>query len=158
MYGTSMIRFTPRGSHFGVLNTLNLNAVNRVVEDLFGELARPSEDAPQAAVRAWQPRVDILETERAYEIRAELPGVPREDVNIAVDDNVLTVSGERKLEKDVNKESYHRIERVYGSFTRSFTLPTSVDSTQVEAKLENGLLTVVVPKAAEAQPRKIEIS
>lgn len=155
MYGTSMIRFAPRGNQLGVLNTLN--AVNRVVEEIFGELGQTSEDGQQVT-RAWQPRVDILENERAYEIRAELPGVPREDVNIAVDNNVLTLSGERKLEKDVNKESYHRIERVYGAFTRSFTLPTSVDTTRVEAKLEHGLLTVVVPKAAEAQPRKIEIS
>ena len=106
----------------------------------------------------WVPRVDILENEEAYQVTAELPGIKKEDVEITVDNNVLSLKGERKFEKDVNKESYHRIERAYGAFVRSFPLPTRVASDRVEAKFDNGLLTITIPKAAEARPKKIEIA
>lgn len=155
MYGTAL-RFTPRTAHLGALNTLN--TVNRVVEDLFGELARPVYEGQETTGRPWQPLVDIVETGQAYEVRAELPGIFREDVQLSVENNVLTLSGERKFEKDVNKENFHRIERAYGTFSRSFTLASRVDAERVGAKYENGLLTVSIPKAAEARPRKIEIS
>jgi HSP20 family protein len=154
MYGNTSLRFTPRGVQLGNYNTLN--NLNRAVEELFGELARPGYEG-QENIRPWQPLVDIVETEQAYEVRAELPGIAKEDVQLAIENNVLTLSGERKFEKDVNKESYHRIERAYGSFSRSFTLPARVDAERVEARYENGLLTVAIPKAAEARPRKIEI-
>ena len=152
MYG-SMTRFTPRTSQLNAFN-----AFNRAVEELFGDFARPGHEGQESAVRPWQPLVDIVETEQAYEVRAELPGVARENVQVAIENNVLTLAGERKFEKDVNKESYHRIERAYGTFSRSFTLPNRVDAERVEAKYENGLLTVAIPKAAEARPRKIEIA
>lgn len=152
MYGTSMMRFTPRATPGNTLNVFN-----RTLEELFGELARPGYEG-QESTRPWQPPVDIVETEQAYEVRAELPGVQKDDVQLSVENNVLTLTGERKLEKDVNKENYHRIERLYGTFSRSFTLPSKVDAERVEAKYENGLLTVVIPKAAEARPRKIEIA
>jgi HSP20 family protein len=152
MYGNSMMRFTPRTTQNNALHVLN-----RAVEELFGELARPGYEG-QESTRPWQPLVDIVETAQAYEVRAELPGVQKDNVQLAVENNVLTLSGERKFEKDVNKENYHRIERLYGTFTRSFSLPNRVDAERVEARFENGLLTVVIPKAAEAQPRKIEIA
>lgn len=108
--------------------------------------------------RSWVPPVDIQETGEAYLFHAELPGLTKDDINITLENNVLRVSGERKPEKDVKKESYHRIERTYGTFTRTFTMPTQVDSDKVLAAFANGVLTVTVPKSERAKPRKIEIS
>jgi HSP20 family protein len=108
--------------------------------------------------RGWMPPVDIQETEEAYRLTAELPGLTRDDINITLENNVLRLSGERKLEKDVKKESYHRIERSYGAFSRSFTLPHLVSSEKVQAAFQDGVLTITVPKAEQARPRKIAIS
>jgi HSP20 family protein len=129
-------------------------AFNRAFAPLFsGDAA----DENETVARAWAPRVDILENEASYQVTAELPGVNKDDVEITVENNLLTLKGERKFEKDVNKEQYHRIERAYGSFARSFTLPNRVSQDQVQAKFDNGLLTITIPKAAEARPKKIEI-
>ncbi|HVR06944.1 MAG TPA: Hsp20/alpha crystallin family protein [Thermoanaerobaculia bacterium] len=108
--------------------------------------------------RTWTPPVDIQETDEAYRIHAELPGLTKDDIQITLENNVLRLSGERKLEKDVKKESYHRIERTYGAFSRSFALPTQVSPDKVEAKFDNGVLTIVVPKAEQAKPRRIAVS
>lgn len=107
--------------------------------------------------RAWRPAVDIRETEDAYELHAELPGMKKDDIGITLENNVLKLSGERRFEKDVKEEEFHRIERSYGSFTRAFSLPSRVDSERVEASFEDGVLKVRVPKAAETRPRRIEI-
>lgn len=108
--------------------------------------------------RTWTPPVDIQETDDAYRIHAELPGLTKDDIQITLENSVLRVSGERKFEKDVNKENYHRIERTYGTFSRSFALPTQVTSDKVEAKFDNGVLSIVVPKAEQAKPRRIAIA
>ncbi|HXO22592.1 MAG TPA: Hsp20/alpha crystallin family protein [Thermoanaerobaculia bacterium] len=149
MYNSSLTHFVPRGSYVNPID-----ALNRVV----GQLFSPELEGQQISTRAWSPMVDILETDDAYEFKAELPGVAKDDVEITVENNVLTLKGERKFEKEDSKENYHRIERAYGTFARSFTLPTRVSHDGVEAKFDNGVLTVVVPKAAEAKPRKIDIS
>ena len=114
-------------------------------------------DVQGEETRAWMPPVDVQETADAYLFHAELPGLTKDDINITLENNVLRLSGERKLEKDANKENYHRVERTYGTFTRSFTLPTQVDADKVQAAFENGILTVTVPKAEQAKPRKIAI-
>lgn len=108
--------------------------------------------------RSWMPPVDIQETEEGYRLTAELPGLTKEDINITLENNVLRLSGERKFEKDVKKESYHRIERAYGTFGRSFVLPQQVSSEKVEAAFQDGILTITVPKAEQAKPRKINIA
>ena len=115
-------------------------------------------DAQGEETRSWVPPVDIQETGDAYLFHAELPGLTKEDIHITLENNVLRISGERKLEKDVKKESYHRVERTYGTFARTFTLPTQVDSEKVQAAFQNGILTISVPKAEMAKPRRIEIS
>ena len=115
-------------------------------------------DVQGEETRAWMPPVDVQETPDAYLFHAELPGLTKDDINITLENNVLRLSGERKLEKDAKKENYHRVERTYGTFTRSFTLPTQVDADKVQASFENGILTVAVPKAEQAKPRKIAIS
>ena len=94
----------------------------------------------------------------AYRIQVELPGLSKEDVQITLENSVLRLSGERKFEKDTKKENYHRIERTYGTFSRSFALPTQVSSDKVEAKFEDGVLSIVVPKAEQAKPRRIAIA
>jgi HSP20 family protein len=104
------------------------------------------------------PPVDIQETAEGYRLTAELPGLTREDINITLENNVLRLSGERKLEKDAKKESYHRIERAYGTFQRSFSLPHQVNGEKVEASFKDGVLTISVPKAEQARPRKISIA
>ena len=93
----------------------------------------------------------------ALTLSAELPGISREDVQISIENSVLTISGERKFEKDTKEENYHRIERSYGAFSRSFTLPSNVKTDQVAASFKDGVLTIALPKADEAKPRKIEI-
>ncbi|HVT57573.1 MAG TPA: Hsp20/alpha crystallin family protein [Thermoanaerobaculia bacterium] len=112
----------------------------------------------EVAGQSWTPPVDIQETEDAYRLQAELPGMTKDDIQITLENNVLRVSGERKFEKDTKKENYHRIERSYGSFVRSFVLPLQVSPDKVEAAFENGVLSVTVPKAEQAKPRKIAIS
>jgi HSP20 family protein len=116
-----------------------------------------NEGGEDLATRTWTPAVDIQESDDAYRIHAELPGMTKDDVEITLENNVLRLSGERKFEKDVKKENYHRIERTYGTFSRSFALPTQVSSDKVEAKFENGVLTIAVPKAEQAKPRRITI-
>lgn len=132
---------------------LNREPFSRLFDTFFGDL--PSEDV---ASRSWVPPVDIQETEDGYKLQAELPGLTKDDIQITLENNVLRLSGERKFEKDVQKEGYHRIERTYGSFARSFALPHQVNGEAVQAAFENGVLTITVPKAETAKPRKIAIS
>ena len=106
----------------------------------------------------WAPSADIKETEEALFVQVELPGLPKEDINIALESGVLTVSGERQFTQEDSKENYHRLERLHGKFSRSFRLPRNIEATQVKAQFENGLLTLELPKTEEAKPRQIEIN
>ena len=105
----------------------------------------------------WSPSVDILEDENEYIITAELPEVKKEDVKITLENGVLTLTGERKFEKDTKSLKYHRIERSYGSFVRSFSLPDDVDAAKVDARFKDGLLKVHVAKSEKARPKQIEV-
>jgi HSP20 family protein len=105
----------------------------------------------------WSPPVDVVEEEKEFVIKAEIPEVDRANVKVAISDGVLTLSGERKFEQADRGQTWHRVERHYGSFARSFTLPESVEAGQVTADCKNGLLTVRVPKAAKALPREVEV-
>lgn len=144
---TSMNRWNPA-------LTFNREPFFRLFDTFFNEGGQGEE----VATRSWLPPVDIQETEEGFRLMAELPGLTREDINITLENNVLRLTGERKFEKDVKKESYHRVERSYGSFARSFVLPQQVSSDKVQAAFENGVLTITVPKAEQAKPRKIEIA
>src|SRR5215210_7055091 len=127
----------------------------RALDSFFNQDLLPSEEVSN---RTWMPPVDIQETPESYRLTAELPGLTKDDINITLENNVLRLTGERKFEKDVNKESYHRVERTYGTFSRAFALPQQVQAEGVQAGFENGVLTIMVPKAEQAKPRKIEIS
>ena len=106
---------------------------------------------------SWTPAVDIYETDQNVVLKAELPGVDPKDVEIRVEDGSLYLKGERKLESDVKEEGYRRIERQYGSFTRSFPLPATVNSEKATAEYKSGVLTLTLPKREEAKPRTIKI-
>ena len=106
----------------------------------------------------WAPAVDIYEQDNNIVLKAELPGVDPKDVDIRLENNTLTLSGERKFDNEVKKESYHRVERAYGAFTRSFTLPTVVDQGSIKAEFKDGVLRVTLPKREEAKPKQIQIS
>ena len=106
----------------------------------------------------WVPAVDIIENDREITIRAELPGIESKDVTVSFDNNVLTLKGERRSEKEITKENYHRMERAFGSFCRSFAIPAFVDSEAVRAEFRNGLLTVMLPKKDSARGKTIEVN
>jgi HSP20 family protein len=116
------------------------------------------ESEGMSGVGDWAPAVDILETDRDITIKAELPGVETKDVVVSLDNNVLTLKGERRTEREVSKENYHRMERAYGSFCRSFAIPAYVDSDNVKAEFRNGLLTITLPKKDSARGKTIEVN
>lgn len=115
----------------------------------FGELVEGS---------AWLPAVDIIENDDAILLKADLPGIDPKDVDIQVENATLTLRGERRQEKDVKEEDYRRIERSYGSFVRSFTLPNTVDTEKIQAEYRNGVLELTLPKRAEAKPKQIKVA
>ena len=109
------------------------------------------------ALRRWMPAMDLVETADHFVLRADLPGMTEKDVNIEIEERVLTVSGERKSEHETTKEGYHRVERAFGKFARSLTLPEGIDPEAVSASFANGVLEVRIPKPEERKPRKISI-
>ena len=123
---------------------------------IFGDAYRGSDDVLSRG--DWMPPVDIFENDR-HEIvlKAELPGISREDIDIRVENHLLTIRGERKRDEETKQENYHRVERVYGAFTRSFQLPSTVNTEQVSAEFKDGVLTVVLPAREEAKPRQIQV-
>ena len=127
------------------------NEVNRVFDAFFGN------DAPGARVRRWVPPMDLVETGDDLVLRADLPGLTRDDVELEVKDGVLTVSGERKAEHEEKSEGYYRVERAFGRFSRSLTIPDGVDADAITAEFADGVLEVRIPKPAERQPHRITI-
>ncbi len=107
---------------------------------------------------AWSPQVDIYEDENGISLHADAPGVDQKDIDVRVENGMLTLKGERKLEREDKKENYHRVERAYGSFTRSFMLPDYADTERIEATFRNGVLDVYIPKKAEKKPKQIKVA
>jgi HSP20 family protein len=126
--------------------------VNRVFDAFFGGAGSASR------ARRWVPAMDLVETDDHLVLRADLPGMKREDVEIEIKDGALTVSGERKAEHEENAEGYYRVERAYGRFSRSLTLPDGIAPDAVEASFADGVLEVRIPKPAERKPHRVEIS
>jgi HSP20 family protein len=135
-----------------------LNRLHSRINDLFDESFGRARGVPSATAGVWLPPVDILESKDAYLIRAELPGMKKEDVTLEVNDGTLTLSGERKAESLSNGVEVHRTERVNGKFSRSFYLPQTVKQDGIKATYRDGILEIHVPKAEEAKPRQIAIS
>lgn len=118
-------------------------------------LERPGQESN---LTAWAPAVDIFENEHELVVKADLPDIKPEDLDIRVENNLLTIRGERKFEKKVDEKNYLRVERAYGSFARSFSLANTVNSEAIKASYENGVLTLVIPKREEAKPKQIKVN
>jgi len=132
------------------------NEMNRLFNTFFESPAGVG-NGPQA-LRRWIPAMDLVETNEDFVLRADLPGLSEKDVNIELEDNVLTVSGERKSEHEERKEGYYRVERASGSFSRSLTLPEGVDPESVKASFDRGVLEIRIPKPEARKPRRVAIS
>ena len=125
---------------------------------LFDNAGRGWRTDEPAATTTWSPSVDIFETEGEIVVKSELPGMDRKDISLHLENNVLTLRGERKFEKETKEENYHRIEREYGSFSRSFALPTLVNGDGVSAEYKDGVLKIVLPKKEETKPKPIKVA
>ena len=131
-----------------------MNRMNRLFRESY------SPEAPEEALTTtnFAPPVDIYEDEHTIALKLDVPGVEEKDIDVRIQDNTLTVHGERKIEKEEKEENYRRVERQYGTFTRSFTLPSSVDPAQVNAQYDNGVLKISLAKKAEAKPKQIKVN
>jgi HSP20 family protein len=125
--------------------------MERLFGDLFPRWAGPAEVAP------WEPAIEVYENDKEFVLKAELPEISEKDVRVSLDGGVLTISGERKEEKEIKKDKYYRTERFYGTFTRSFTLPPSVDAEGIKATFRDGVMKLTMPKKETAKPKEIKI-
>jgi len=145
----AIVRFDP----FRELTTMH-DRINRI----FGEMYTRRGDDDILSRGDWIPPVDIFENDKhEIVIQAEMPGLKKEDIDLRVENNTLTLRGERKRESEVKEDHYHRVERAYGMFSRSFSLPSTVDAGKVSADYKDGVLTVVLPTREEARPRQIQV-
>ncbi len=133
------------------------NEMNRLFNTFF-DSSTPSTRSGRSGARRWIPAMDVAETEEHFVLRTDLPGLSESDVKIEVEDNVLTISGERKSEHEQNGKGYHRVERSFGAFSRSLTLPEGVDADAIQANFDSGVLEVQIPKPEQHKPRKVQIS
>ncbi|MDH4082758.1 MAG: Hsp20/alpha crystallin family protein [Nitrospira sp.] len=135
-----------------------LEEVSDRLNRMFARPATRSSNGKETMIVAdWTPSVDISETESEYQIKAEIPDVKKEDVKVTLEDGVLTIQGERKYEKEEMGKKYHRIERSYGSFVRTFSLPDVIDDDKVKAEFKDGVLNLHLPKSEKAKPKAIEV-
>jgi HSP20 family protein len=127
------------------------------IQDEMNQLFGRARSQGQTGGRMWAPALDISERKDAYVVTVEVPGVKGDDIDITLEDGLLTIQGERQFASESSEQQYHRVERRYGSFRRSITLPAQVKADAIEASFEDGVLEVVVPKAEEAKPKKITV-
>jgi HSP20 family protein len=128
--------------------------MNRVFEDAAGRGWKGEEPSPTTS---WSPAVDIYETDNQIMVQAELPGIEKKDIALQLENNVLTLKGERRFEKETKQENYHRIERSYGGFSRAFTIPTIVDEEKIRADYKDGILKIELPKKDQVKSKQIKI-
>jgi len=134
-----------------------INSLQSEMNRLFNTFFDTPTSSNGRALPRWVPAMDLVETEDHFVLRADLPGLAEDDVSIELEDNVLTVSGERRTDDEDRKEGYYRVERAYGAFSRQLTLPEGVDADAVEAAFDKGVLEVRIPKPEQRKPRKVEI-
>ena len=136
----------------------NLFGLHNEMGRIFGDLLGSDENGTDTDNTPWMPEADICETENGFEIRAELPGVSENNVNISVTDNLLTIKGNKHQEEATEGKNYHRVERRYGSFQRSFTLPRHIETDAIKAEFKDGVLILGIPKAEAAKPTEVPIT
>jgi HSP20 family protein len=146
----ALVRWTPMG---------NLQSFQQEMNRMFNQFFQGSNgEEAGTELSSWTPAVDIHETDDGYVIKAELPGVAKDDVSIDIYQNTLTLRGQRKHEAEVKQDKYHRVERAYGTFQRSFTLPAMIDQEKVQATYKDGVLELHLPKSEAAKPKRIAIN
>ena len=139
----TLVRWNPARE----LASMEIDRLNHMLTDFYG------------AARAWTPAVDIFETvEREFVLKAELPDMKREDIGITFENQVLTIRGERKLDQQIKRDAYQRLERSYGAFSRAFTIPSTIDAGAISASYKDGVLTVRLPQREEAKPKQIQVT
>ena len=136
----------------------DLNMLQDRMNRLFDDAGRPWRTDEPAATTSWSPSVDIFETECEIVVKAELPGMDRKDIQLNLENNVLSLRGERKFQKETKDDNYHRIERSYGVFSRAFSIPATVDEERIRADYKDGVLKIVLPKKDQAKPKQIKIA
>ena len=136
----------------------DLNLLQDRMNRLFDDAGRSWRTDEPSATTTWSPSVDIFETEGEIVVKAELPGMERKDITLHLENNVLTLRGERKFQKETKDENYHRIERSYGNFSRSFSIPAIVDEEKIRADYKDGVLKIMLPKKEQAKPKQIKIA
>lgn len=151
----TLIRWNPLRDVSAWHPVTNFENMQREIDRVFYGSRSDTQDVE--ASKTLMPMVDIIERENEFSIKVELPGVDKKDVKITVQNDVLTIKGEKKQENEIKGENYQHIERSYGIFQRSFTLPTSVHSEKIDASYDNGVLSVTIPKLEEAKPKEIEV-
>jgi len=135
----------------------NLMSLTDRLNRLFDEGLWSELEGETMPLAKWQPATDIYETKDSYKFNVELPGFKKDDVAVEVKDNVLIIKGEKKMDNEVKKENYHRIERFYGSFQRSFQLPQNIEPNKIKAKMDNGVLEITIPKSEKAKAKTIPV-
>lgn len=135
----------------------NLFGMQREMNKMFDNFFNGTDQGEDYALTAWSPAVDIAEHDDEFTVKVELPGVSKDEVKITLESNILTIRGEKKQQKETKKENYHRVERSYGSFQRSFTMPATVKTDKIDASFRDGILNIKLPKAEEAKPKQIEV-
>ncbi len=144
----AIVRWNPVRDMFGLQEEMNM-----LLGDFFGTDTAKGE----ANFIRWAPRVDIVEANGGFELNADLPGMKKEDIKIEIQDNMLTLRGERKIEEEKKEENYRLAERCYGQFIRTFTLPENVNRNGIEAEFKDGVLKLAIPKVEKAKPKEIEV-
>ena len=150
----AIVRWEPFGRN--ILPWQGFDVLRSRMDRLFDEFSR--EDTGEVVQSKWLPSVDIREDQDQYFIQAEIPGMTRKDIKITLEGTALTISGEKKFERENKENKYHLTERVYGNFSRTFNLPSKVNAKEIKANHSDGVLQISIPKAAEVRPREIEIS
>jgi len=151
----NLIRYEPTSLNFPIFR--EMEEMSDRLNRLFGTWTRPNGGKEPLTVVDWTPSVDIQETETEYLVKAELPEIKKEDVKVTVENGILTLQGERKHEKEEKNRKFHRVERSYGTFLRTFTVPSDADETKVAADFKEGILRVHLPKTEKPRPKAIEV-
>jgi len=136
----------------------DLNILQERMNRMFDDAGRVWRNDEATATTTWSPAVDIFETEGEIVVKAELPGMERKDIALHLEKNVLSLRGERRFEKETKEDNYHRIERSYGTFSRAFSIPASVEEEKIRADYKDGVLKIVLPKKEQAKPKQIRIA
>ncbi len=149
----SIIKYNPVNERGMLSDLFNVQKeMSKMLSNFFTD-----DDETFSGLQNWYPSADIAESKDAYMVKVELPGVTKEDVKTTLQENVLTIQGEKKQEKETKETNYHRLERTYGSFSRSFRLPSLIKADKIDANYKDGVLTIVLPKSEEAKSKEIEI-